>query len=189
MTSIRNKYLAAARGLILDVGWRRATLTEVARRSGVSRMTIYRAWPDMERLLGDLLTEEWSQIAGVVVDGKDAPTTADGIADALITSLGALRSNDLIRRVLDLDPELLLPYLLQRRGRAQETSIHLLANRISAGQRAGEVRDGDPVVMARAIMLMLHGHALSSSTMVDDLATLDQLDDVLRHALAAGLRP
>jgi AcrR family transcriptional regulator len=33
-------YLDAARACILDVGWRRTTLTEVARRAGVSRMTI-----------------------------------------------------------------------------------------------------------------------------------------------------
>ena len=51
MTSLRHNepldpqsaYLDAARACILDVGWRRTTLTEVARRAGVSRMTIYRA--------------------------------------------------------------------------------------------------------------------------------------------------
>ena len=53
MSSLRHNeepqagYLDAARACILDVGWRRTTLTEVARRAGVSRMTIYRAWPDM----------------------------------------------------------------------------------------------------------------------------------------------
>ena len=41
MTSIRhNTYLDAARDCILDVGWKRTTLTDVARRAGVSRMTI-----------------------------------------------------------------------------------------------------------------------------------------------------
>ena len=42
-------YLDAARDCILDVGWRRTTLTEVARRAGVSRMTIYRTWPTCRR--------------------------------------------------------------------------------------------------------------------------------------------
>ena len=49
MTSLRHNgsdpdprlgYLDAARACILDVGWKRTTLTEVARRAGVSRMTI-----------------------------------------------------------------------------------------------------------------------------------------------------
>ena len=61
----RDVYLDAARDCILDVGWRRTTLTEVARRAGVSRMTIYRTWADMPTLLGDLMTREW---AGVVTE-------------------------------------------------------------------------------------------------------------------------
>src|SRR3954465_5779832 len=61
----RDAYLDAARDCILDVGWRRTTLTEVARRAGVSRMTIYRTWADMPTLLGDLMTREW---AGVVTE-------------------------------------------------------------------------------------------------------------------------
>ena len=40
--------LDAARAGILAVGWRRTTLTDVARRAGVSRMTIYRRWPAMQ---------------------------------------------------------------------------------------------------------------------------------------------
>ena len=47
----RDGYLDAARDCILDVGWRRTTLTEVAKRAGVSRMTIYRTWADMPTLL------------------------------------------------------------------------------------------------------------------------------------------
>ena len=46
LDSPRDGYLDAARACILDVGWRRTTLTEVARRAGVSRMTIYRTWPE-----------------------------------------------------------------------------------------------------------------------------------------------
>ncbi len=61
----KDAYLDAARDCILDVGWRRTTLTEVARRAGVSRMTIYRTWGDMPTLLGDLMTREW---AGVVTE-------------------------------------------------------------------------------------------------------------------------
>ena len=37
-TSPKDAYLDAARACILDVGWRRTTLTEVARRAGVSRI-------------------------------------------------------------------------------------------------------------------------------------------------------
>src|SRR4051794_16961514 len=90
MTSLRHNglpdpqstYLDAARACILDVGWRRTTLTEVARRAEVSRMTIYRAWPDMPTVLGDLMTREWGEVVAVAVEAADAalppePTSAD----------------------------------------------------------------------------------------------------------------
>src|ERR1700709_2531162 len=57
-------YLDAARGAILAVGWSRTTLTDIARRAGVSRMTLYRRWPDTQTLLADLMTREWGRVAG-----------------------------------------------------------------------------------------------------------------------------
>ena len=54
--------LDAARACILAVGWRRSTLTEIARRAGVSRMTVYRSWPDMQALFADLMTREWRRV-------------------------------------------------------------------------------------------------------------------------------
>src|SRR4051794_41760150 len=79
MTSLRHNtepqaaYLDAARACILDVGWRRATLTDVARRAGVSRMTIYRTWPDMPTVLGDLMTREWGEVVAKAVAGARTP--------------------------------------------------------------------------------------------------------------------
>src|SRR5690349_24155581 len=102
-------YLDAARDCILDVGWRRTTLTEVARRAGVSRMTIYRTWADMPTLLGDLMTREW---AGVVTEQiSDRGPTIQRIADAIVGTVRQLRRNELFVRIVELDPELLLPDL------------------------------------------------------------------------------
>nr|MDT0664439.1 helix-turn-helix domain-containing protein [Micromonospora sp. DSM 115978] len=42
--------LDAAEASLLAVGVRRTTLTDVARRAGVSRMTLYRRWPDLRTL-------------------------------------------------------------------------------------------------------------------------------------------
>src|SRR5918992_5677128 len=93
--SPRDAYLDAARACILDVGWRRTTLTEVARRAGVSRMTIYRSWPDMPQLLGDLMTREWSAI----VTASDPGST---ITDQLVDTVRALRDNELFQRIVEL---------------------------------------------------------------------------------------
>ena len=88
----KDAYLDAARACILDVGWRRTTLTEVARRAGVSRMTIYRSWADMPQLLGDLMTREWATVvAATLATEPDEGDDVDRLVHALVSIVRALR--------------------------------------------------------------------------------------------------
>lgn len=205
MTSIRHNpgsaddgYLDAAREAILAVGWSRTTLTDVARRAGVSRMTLYRRWPDMQTMLADLMTREWGRVAGTATrfaPEDDAGTPEDvlaRIADGIVAMVQALRGNELLRRIIDVDPELLLPYLLDRRGRSQEVLATRLAALIREGQAAGSVRSGDPDHLARALLLACHGFTLSAHTMVDDAsrdADVKHLDAELRSLVERYLAP
>ena len=199
MTSIRHNpepvpspddaYLDAAREAILAVGWSRTTLTDIARRAGVSRMTLYRRWPDTQTLLADLMTREWGQVAqAAVVESSDA---LDRIAHGIVATVQALRENALLRRIVDVDPEVLLPYLLDRRGRSQEMVADTLATLIAQGQQDGSIRDGDPAVLARSLVLACHGFTLSAHTMSEesrreaDVSHLDaELDEMVRRYLA-----
>lgn len=186
----RDLYLDAARECLLDVGWRRTTLTEVARRSGVSRMTIYRAWPDMPTLLGDLMTREWGELVAATLAAE--PTDDDparALAHALVAVTRALRDNEVFVRLLELDPDLLLPYLLARRGRSQQAIVELLSARVADGQAAGGIRAGDPTAIARSVVLAAHGFVLSAQTMVGDGVEPDDLDAELALLVERGLRP
>ncbi|MFC4786007.1 TetR/AcrR family transcriptional regulator [Nocardioides sp. MAHUQ-72] len=186
----RDGYLDAARDCILDLGWRRTTLTEVARRAGVSRMTIYRSWSDMQQLLGDLMTREWAGVvAATVADEDPAASTVDRLVGDIVGTVRTLRDNELFLRIVELDPELLLPYLLARRGRSQDAILAMVAETIRRGQEAGEVRAGNPVAMARGLVLAAHGFVLSTHTMVDEEAAEADLDDELTLLLTRALRP
>jgi len=187
--SPRDGYLDAARECILDVGWRRTTLTEVARRAGVSRMTIYRAWSDMPALLGDLMTREWGTLVASGVEVAATTPTPDAIADAVVATVGALRDNELFTRIVELDPELILPYLLSRRGRSQELILEVLGAAISAGQSAGAIRDGAPQAIARGLLLAAHGFVLSAHTMIDDVVDESALDSELHALVVRSLQP
>ena len=197
MTSLRHNpqeprdgYLDAARECILDVGWRRTTLTEVARRAGVSRMTIYRSWSDMEQLLGDLMTREWTRIVTAVAGDDAAP--ADPVARLrrdLPVIVRQLRHNELFVRIVELDPELILPYVLARRGRSQDAILALLEQVVAEGQRTGHVRAGSATAIARTLVLAAHGFVLSAQTMVDDQVTETELADELAHLVEGVLAP
>lgn len=194
MPSIRHKQseddlLDAARACILATGWTRTTLTDVARRAGVSRMTLYRTWPDMQTLLADLMTREW---AGVVTEAAAAESEAAAparVGRGVVRTVAALRGNELFRKIVDVDPELLLPYLLHRRGRSQQGVLDLLVPVVAQGQAEGTVRAGDPALLARAVLLAAHGFTLSADTMADDGVSVAALDGELRALLESYLAP
>src|SRR5260370_14407022 len=117
MRHTQDAVLDATRECLLAVGVRRTTLTDVARRAGVSRMTLYRRWPDVASLVADLMTREF----GGLLEDTRPPAGDSGTACALLvthvaTAVSALRANPVFRKIIDVDPELLLPYLLHRPG-------------------------------------------------------------------------
>lgn len=200
MTSLRNnidvdlstseRLLAAARACILDIGWKRTTLTDVANRAEVSRMTVYRTFSDMPTLFAELMTREWAGVvAGVIEDQPADHSWPERIAGGVSGTVLALRDNVLFRRAVDLDPEWLLPYLLDRRGRSQDGVLEVLTERIAEGQSSGEVRAGDPSVLARSVVLAAHGFALSLTTMTDEGVSAEALDtelgELIRRYLAS----
>ncbi|MCW2759024.1 MAG: TetR family transcriptional regulator [Nocardioidaceae bacterium] len=183
-----NAVLDAARSAILAVGWRRTTLTDVARRAGVSRMTLYRRWPDMPALLGDLLTREWGTTLTAVVVDVETPTRT-GLVHAVTTLVQAVRDDELFTKIVEVDPELLLPYLLVRRGRSQQLLLDRLEPLLAVAQAAGEVRAGDPAVIARGLVLAAHGYVVSAHTMTDRTVPLAALEVELGHLVDGYLRP
>lgn len=172
MTSLRNNpqparstedlALDAAREAILAVGWSRTTLTDIARRAGLSRMTLYRRWPEMNALLADLMTREWASLVDL---GSPSTHHRTRLVHGIVGTVAALRDNELFTRIIELDPEMLLPYLLDRPGRSQELVLALLVDEITAGQAAAEIRAGDPQLLARSVVLAAHGFTLSAQTM------------------------
>jgi AcrR family transcriptional regulator len=186
-TSAEDALLDAARDCVLAVGLRRTTLTDVARRAGVSRMTMYRRWPDMATLMADLMTREWSNLA--VTAGAEAvgDTARERIVDTMVRGVRSLRRHPMFRRIVELDPEVMLPYLVDRRGSVQDA---ILAQTVAALRSAsdGTVRPGEPALLARTALLTVHGFVFSASTMTDEVSEA-ALDDELRLLLDRYLRP
>ncbi|TDE53495.1 TetR/AcrR family transcriptional regulator [Nonomuraea mesophila] len=168
MTSIRHNdgVLDAARDCVLAYGVRRTTLTDVARRAGVSRMTLYRHWPDVRTLVADVMTREWVRVVAEL-DMSDP-------VRAVVAGVRGLRAHPLWRKIVEVDPELLLPYLLDRRGATHEAVLEVL-----------ERGFGDPR-RARAVLLVAQSFLLSAPTMLDPV-TVNDLDTELAALLEGYL--
>lgn len=183
-----DRLLDAARDCVLAVGLRRTTLTDVARRAGVSRMTMYRRWADMGALMSDLMTREWGRLAVAAFDEAAGENGRERLVDALTRGVRALRDHAMFRRVVEVNPEVLLPYLFERRGSVQEMILAQAMTALRDGQADGSVRDGDPATLARALLLTAHGFVFSASTMTDQVGE-KALDEEFRLLLERYLRP
>ncbi len=167
--SAHDPVLDAVRDCVLAVGVRRTTLTDVARRAGVSRMTLYRRWPDVRSLVGDLMTREWIDVATrAMPERRPGTETRTLIVDGLVSGVAAFRAHPLFRKIVDVDPELLLPYVLDRRGASQEALLALLTDALREGHADGSVRTGHPARQARSLLLVVQSFTLSLRTMTDE---------------------
>ncbi len=185
--------LDAATTTLLAVGVRRTTLTEVARRAGMSRMTLYRRWPDLRALVGDVMTREWSRIvteAANLAAHDPGHGTLDSLVEHIVATIEAFRTNAVYLRIIETDPELLLPYLTERRGATQQMILDLLTTWLDAAARHGAVRDADadPEALAVMVLLVVQSFVLSASALGGAVPAGTQLAE-LRHLLRAYLAP
>jgi len=180
--------LDATRSSVLDFGVRRTTLSDVARRAGVSRMTVYRRYPDVDAVLRDLMTREFGRLIADAAGRADGPDARTRLVRGTVGAVRELREHPLMRKVLEAEPELLLPYVLGRMGETQRLGIAALCEGLEAGQADGSVRAGDPRLLAQSSLLVLQSFLLSGGIAedVDPDALLDDCERVLDAALRPG---
>lgn len=179
----------AARECVLAFGVRRTSLSDVARRAGVSRPTVYRRWPDRTALVADVMTREWARvITGARPDEAGFATVREHLVAHVIAGVRAMRGHPLFQKITDVDPELLLPYIFDRLGTSQLMVLGFLAGRIAAGQQEGSVRAGEPGVLARLVLLAVQSCVLSAGLTLDVLSE-SQLAAELAVLLDRYLRP
>ncbi len=154
--TLSDPVLRATYDSIVEVGVRRTTLADVARRAGVSRMTVYRKYDDLPRLLSALLTVELAQLLDETISrNAGLPTQREQLACTAADTCAALAAHPIMQRVLAVDPEAILPLIVDRLGSTQLRALDLMRDSIIAGQAAtgdGSVRDGDPHLMALTIV-------------------------------------
>ncbi|WP_331730425.1 TetR/AcrR family transcriptional regulator (plasmid) [Kitasatospora sp. NBC_00070] len=146
-----DRILDAAAHLVRSIGPQRLTLAEIARRAQVSRPTVYRRWPDLQAVIGGLLTREIRAAQSVVPPvGESRQETVAWIVEVAV----ALRDNPTIEALLHADSGMLLTYVVERLGTSQLGLLDVLGKAVARGQRHGSVRAGDPAELAAMVLLI-----------------------------------
>ncbi len=173
--------LDAAHASVMAVGVRRTTLTDVARRAGVSRMTVYRRFGDVASLIQALMTREFSGVLSEAIDANaELPTVRERLSSGATEGVVRLGTDPLFLRLLEMDPELFLPYLAQRHGAFQHIVLDVLAALLAEGMEEGSIRRTDPAALAVALELCLRAWVIAARA---------EDPDGLRPRALAELRP
>lgn len=155
--------LDAALAETLAHGIRRTSMSDIARRSGVSRQTIYRYWPDAQALFASLVTRE----VLAQVPAHPHADSLEALVSTLVDAADRVRRLEIVDRLRDTDPELFARYILERLGTSQRLVHAALATQVRSGQEAGFVRAGDVDGRAAMLLLVLQA-AIQSAPLVDE---------------------
>lgn len=193
MTSKRNNRLAddvlldAARDCVLSVGVRRTTLTDIAKRAGTSRMTVYRRFPGVTSVVAALMTREFGGLLHDVA-ARSTGTARERLVHASVAAARALVADPLLSSVLDRDPELLLPYLVHRVGGTQRLAEKFITEQLTAGHADGSVRVAPVAAQTRLFFLTVQAFVISHRPAGEDVADDDLLTE-FATCLDHSLRP
>jgi AcrR family transcriptional regulator len=189
--SSREDVLDAVAACVRDVGVKRTTMAEVARRAEMSRSTLYTHFADVDQATAAVLTRRLVELltdaAAEEASGRASGDVARSRLVARARHLAARISADpLIERILDLDAELLVPYLVQRLGSSQRAILDTVTGLVAEGQDDGSIRHGDPGRIAFSAFLIVQSFVISSRIAAAEHGldtALDELELVLDRAL------
>ncbi len=156
-----DRVAASALEEFAEHGIRRTSMEDIARRAGVSRMTVFRRFASKQCLVEVVIAREvhrGMQELDLLWEG--AETLEDRLVAGFEFAGRYVRGHPLFDRLLRSEPEVLLPPLTLDGGPVLKLYRSLIANRLQAEVNAGRAKtedlDGVAEVIARlAISLLL----------------------------------
>lgn len=181
--------LDAARDCACAFGVRHTSLAGIARQAGVSRMTLYRRFPDVGSVIAALLSRDFGALLHRVrAQHGTAGTARERLVRGVVATVRTLASDPLMRTTLQHDGEFILPYIVERLGTTQRQAEEFIAEQIMAGVADGSVRNGRGSTQSRTVLLIAQSFVFSARAATADLDHEALLSE-LEHTLHAMLRP
>jgi hypothetical protein len=109
------------------------------------------------------------------------------VSATVVHLVGELRTHPLLRKIIEVDPDFLIPYMFERRGTSTEMQLALLVDGVRRGQQDGSIRAGDPLMLSRSVLLSAWSFTVTGPVFVtpSEYAALDaELSELIDRYLA-----
>lgn len=186
----RTRVLDAAYEQFSRMGVQRSTMEDVARRAGVSRITVYRRFATKDALVEHVVRREFRRYFDrFLIDIQQAETAADRVVLGFVSSLRAIRRNPLIGGLIATEPDLVVPSMISDGGRTLATVREFVAGQLRHEQRAGNVADDLDIDHVAELMVRISASFLAIPSHLIDLDDDAQLAALARRFLVPMLEP
>lgn len=185
-TASTERLLQATFACVARYGIAKTTVDDVAREAGISRATVYRHFPGgKDQLIGDTIRWEATRFfADLAVAIEHSPDFETTLEDAIVFARGALDQHAVFQKVLETEPDLLLPQLSVDDSRIRTmvatfltTHLEPEADRLAAGLSVALVAD-------QVSRLLLSFFSAAGSW---DLTDPEQVKRLVRTQLLSGV--
>ncbi len=181
--SYTDRILDAAYKLIKRHGLRRTTMADIVRESGVSKATLFRRFKNRQELLRSLMTREVIGFLNNLNDRIAQETDPrERLVEIFVYFCEVAANNAMLRRLLETDPETVLPLLTVDGERLLSFGNEFILTELRRAVDAGCKLTAPPEVCAELITRISHSYLLYPAS-VAPLNDADALRDMFRATL------
>ncbi|APE33904.1 TetR family transcriptional regulator [Nocardia mangyaensis] len=167
------KLLDSALSAFLDFGIKRTSMGEIARRAGISPATLYRRYESKNELVEAVgVREAQRYVAEIDERVRAVADPADQMVEIFVAFVTTIAGNELLRRLLGTEPEMILPRLTTDAGPILAVGRAYLAEKLRELPAGEASPDFDPDLVAEVMARL----GLSLALTPDGLIPLDDAE-------------
>ncbi|OZG31049.1 TetR family transcriptional regulator [Williamsia sp. 1138] len=186
----RTRLLDAAYEQFCRMGIQRSSMEDVAKRAGMSRITVYRRFATKDALVEQVILREFRRYFDRFLrEIRDAESAADRVVLGFVSSLRAFRGNPLIGGLMYAEPTLLAGSMIGDEGRMLGAVSQFVAGQLRREQQAGTVAATLDTDLVGEMMVRVAASFLTIPSRAVDLDDDHVLESVARQFLVPMLTP